>query len=170
MIVNVTALLAPFVPLTVTFTGPATAAAATEKVAVICVALTTLTFDTVRSGDPDVTVAPAGKLKPLIVTGADEASPPLDGLIPVMYGVEASTVLEAPALPEYVAVNDTADGVAGSDVVIGNGALDEPAGMKTVEETEATPGFELSRLTVTPPCGAGPVRKTLPLTLVPPWR
>jgi hypothetical protein len=92
--VNVTALLLPFAPLTVMLAVPAPAPALIDSVAVICVALTTTTFDTVISALPEAMVDPDTKLNPLIVAPNVAPGEPLLGLMDVMYGVEASTVVE----------------------------------------------------------------------------
>ena len=98
MMVNVTALLAPLLPLTVMLAVPAAAAAETEKVAVICVALTTFTFEIVMSGVLELIAAPAAKLEPLIVTPSAVPTLALFGLILLINGVDGSTVVDAPAL------------------------------------------------------------------------
>jgi hypothetical protein len=54
---------------TVTFAVPGTALAAMVSVAVIWVALTTVTLPAATPGLPTATVAPATKLLPLRVTG-----------------------------------------------------------------------------------------------------
>ena len=66
-------------------------------------------------------------------------------------------------------MKETGVALAGNEVVIENGVVDAPDGIVTDAGTEATPGFELSREMVTPPDGAGPFRKAVPFTLVPPW-
>jgi hypothetical protein len=76
----------------------------------------------------------------------------LVGDMALIYGVEASTVLEAfLVMPAYVAVKVTDEGFDGAVVVIENDALADPAGTTTVVGTAARPGLELERLTVTPP-------------------
>jgi len=66
-------------------------------------------------------------------------------------------------------VKETAVALPGSVVAIEYGAFDAPAGMVTGEGTAAKLGFPLTKETLMPPCGAGPVRKTFPLTVAPPW-
>jgi len=97
--VNVAALLVPLLPLTVMLRVPAAADAETEKVAVICVALTTFTFEIVMSGALELIAAPAAKLKPLMVTPRAVPTLALFGLILLINGVDGSTVVDAPALP-----------------------------------------------------------------------
>ena len=92
--VNVTALLLPVAPFTVILAVPETALTLMEKVAVICVEPTTTTFETVISGLLEATLEPATKLNPLIVTPKVELNEPALGLTDVMYGVDASTVVE----------------------------------------------------------------------------
>src|SRR5690242_15124140 len=41
--------------------------------------------------------------------------------------------------------------------------------MLTPDGTAAKPGFPLDSEMDTPPCGAGPFRKTLPFAVAPPW-
>ena len=66
----------PLCPLTVTVTVTEPAMPA-GVVAVICVALTTTTF--VAAAEPNVTVAPAAKFVPVIVTAVPPAVDPLFG-------------------------------------------------------------------------------------------
>src|SRR5205823_11966521 len=66
---------------TVTVTAPAACAGV---VAVICVALTTTTF--VAAVPPKVTVAPAAKFVPVIVTPVPPAAGPVFGLTPLTVG------------------------------------------------------------------------------------
>ena len=66
-------------------------------------------------------------------------------------------------------MKETAVALPGSVVAIEYGAFDAPAGMVTGEGTAAKLGFPLTKETLMPPCGAGPVRKTFPLTVAPPW-
>jgi hypothetical protein len=66
---------------TVTVTAPAVPAGV---VAVICVALTTTTL--VAAVLPNVTVAPAAKLVPVMVTAVPPAVEPVFGLTPVTVG------------------------------------------------------------------------------------
>jgi len=66
----------PACPFTVTVTVAAPALPA-GVVAVICVALTTTTF--VAAAAPNVTVAPAAKFVPVIVTGVPPAAEPRFG-------------------------------------------------------------------------------------------
>ena len=70
-----TSALRPRVTVTVTVTAPALPAGV---VAVICVPLTTTTF--VAAALPKVTVAPAAKFVPVIVTAVPPAVDPLFGL------------------------------------------------------------------------------------------
>ena len=74
----------PLCPLTatVTVTEPAVPAGV---VAVICVALTTTTF--VAAAEPNVTVAPAAKFVPIIVTDVPPPAGPLFGLTLVTVGI-----------------------------------------------------------------------------------
>jgi hypothetical protein len=92
--VNVTALLLPVPPFTVMLAVPDAAPALIETVAVICVELTTTTFEKATSGLLDATVEPATKLNPAIVVPKLPPGAPLLGLRDVIYGVEASTVVE----------------------------------------------------------------------------
>ena len=66
-------------------------------------------------------------------------------------------------------MKETGVALPGSVVVIEYGALEEPAGMVTEEGTAAREGFPLTRETLMPPSGAGPFKKTFPLTAAPPW-
>ena len=73
--------LCPFT-VTVTVTAPALPAGV---VAVICVPLTTTTF--VAAAPPNVTVAPAAKFVPVIVTAVPPAAGPLFGDTPLTVGI-----------------------------------------------------------------------------------
>ena len=149
---NAIALLVPLLPLTATVPAPGVAPALIVKVAVICVALATFTLEIAIPGLLAVTLAPETKLNPVMVTPSVTPVPLLAGDIAVIYGVEASTVLEPFLLvPAYVPVKNTPEGFDGSVVVIENGALADPAGTMTFPGTPARPGFELDRFTVTPP-------------------
>jgi len=92
--VNATALLLPVAPLTVIFAAPETALTLMENVAVICVELTTATFEMATSGLLDATLEPATKLNPATVTPKVAPKEPALGLTDVIYGVAASTVVE----------------------------------------------------------------------------
>jgi hypothetical protein len=84
--VNTAALLVPPLVVTVRFAAPVAAVAATVSVAVIFVALTTVTLPAVTPGLLTATVAPATKLVPVRVTGTLAPSAPLAGLTEVSVG------------------------------------------------------------------------------------
>ena len=85
MTVKATAEVVPPAVVTVTLRAPV-AVAEIDNVAVIWVALTTVTLLTVTSADETVTVAPARKFVPVRVTGTVAPWTPLDGAIAVRPG------------------------------------------------------------------------------------
>jgi len=112
--VKVTALLVPPVVVTVTLVGPGVALPAMVKVAVICVALSTLTLLTDTPLLLVFTVAPEMKFVPVRVTGTVVPCAPLLGLTEVRVGpVEMMVNVTALLVPaEVVTVTLTAPGVA----------------------------------------------------------
>jgi hypothetical protein len=150
--VNVIALLVPVLPVTVMVPAPGIAPALIVNIAVICVALTTLTFEIPIPALLATTLAPDTKLNPVMVTATVTPVTLLVGDIAEQYGVEASTVLEALlVMPAYVAVIVADEGVDGVVVLIAKDAVEDPAATTTLGGTPAKPGLELERLTVTPP-------------------
>ena len=84
LIVNLAVLLAPLDVVTVMFAAPPGADALIWSLAVICVALLTVTFEITMSGLLEATVAPEEKLKPAIVAVTVAPGEALLGLIDVM--------------------------------------------------------------------------------------
>lgn len=82
------ALLVPPAVVTVTLVAPTEAPAATVKVAVICVWLTTLTLLTVTPGLATATVAPLVKFVPVSVTGTLPPCGALPGVVEVNVGAD----------------------------------------------------------------------------------
>jgi hypothetical protein len=97
-IVNGTAGLVPPEVVTVTLAAPRVALAAIVNVAVICVALVTLTLLTPTPGLVTTTVAPETKLEPVSVTGTLVPCVPLVGAIDVNVGAVGLIVNTAGAL------------------------------------------------------------------------
>jgi hypothetical protein len=89
---NVDGGLVPAEVPTVTLKFPVAALPAIVKLAVICVALTTLTLLTVTPGLLIATVAPVVKFAPVIVTGTVAPCAPLDGPMVVIEGAAAVMV------------------------------------------------------------------------------
>jgi len=112
--VKVTAPLVPAEVVTVTLAAPVVALLAMVKVAVICVALTTLTLLTDTPLLLVFTVAPETKPVPVSVTGTEVPCSPLLGLTEVSVGITPRmvkvTALLVPA--EVVTVTLAAPGVA----------------------------------------------------------
>src|SRR5208337_358295 len=96
--VNATPPLVPPDVVTVTLFDPVAALAPIVNVAVICVALTTVTLLTVIPLLPGLTVAPLMKFVPVRVTGTAAPCAPLLGLTPVSVGTDAVTVNATPLL------------------------------------------------------------------------
>ena len=100
---NVRAPLVPPDVVTVTLAAPVVALAAMTNVAVICVALTTVTLFTVTPELLTLTVAPATKFVPVNVTGTLFPAVPLVGLMEVRVGAGGFTVnVTAPLVPADV--------------------------------------------------------------------
>ena len=87
-----TAAVVPAVVVTVTLRAPIVAAAEMVNVAVIWVALTTVTLLTVMSVEETFTAAPETKFVPARVTGTVAPCTPLDGAIAVRPGAAVLTV------------------------------------------------------------------------------
>ncbi len=117
--VKVTALLAPPEVVTVTLAAPVAALPAIVKVAVIWVALATLTLLTDTPLLLIFTVAPEMKLVPVSVTGTVLPCTPLFGLIEVRVGpVEVMVKVTALLVPaDVVMVTLSAPGAASAAIV-----------------------------------------------------
>ena len=117
--VNTVAPLVPPVVVTVTLRAPMTADGEITSVAVIWVALTTVTLLTAMSAVEAVTVAPARKFVPVKVTGTPAAWTPLDGAIAVRVGGAGLTVKTAAPLvpPAVVTVTLRAPVAAAAEIV-----------------------------------------------------
>ena len=108
----------PLCPLTVTVTVTAPALPA-GVVAVICVPLTTTTF--VAAAPPNVTVAPAAKFVPVIVTAVPPAVDPLFGETLLTVGTTTYVNPLAklpPAAPGFVTVTVTAPALPAGVVAV----------------------------------------------------
>ena len=107
----------PLCPLTVTVTVTAPALPA-GVVAVICVPLTTTTF--VAAAPPNVTVAPAAKFVPAIVTAVPPAVGPLLGVTLLTVGVSTyvNPLARLPLCPLTVTVTVTAPALPAGVVAV----------------------------------------------------
>jgi hypothetical protein len=117
--VNDTPLLVPPFVVTVTLLAPVAAVPEIVKVAVICVALDTVTLLTVIPLLPGFTVAPLTKLVPVSVTATAVPCAPLFGLTVVRVGAGGVTVNGTPLLvpPAVVAVTLLAPVAAVPEIV-----------------------------------------------------
>ena len=119
MTVKTTAAVVPAEVVTVTLRAPVVAVAEIVSVAVIWVALTTVTLLTVMPVEETATVAPARKFVPVRVTGTEAPWMPLEGAMEVRVGAAALTVKTTAAVvpPEVVTVTLRAPGVAVAEIV-----------------------------------------------------
>ena len=160
--VNGAGLLVPPLVVTVTLATPVAAVAPMVNVAVIWVALTTVTPPAVTPGLSIETVAPATKLVPVRVTGTVAPWAPLAGLTEVSVGAAGFTVnATAPLVPPAVVTVMFAVPITAAAPMVNVAVI--WAELTTVTLLAVTPG--LLTATVAPATKLVPVRVTG--TLVP---
>jgi hypothetical protein len=169
LIVKVAGALVPVEVVTVTLVVPGGALPVMEKVAVICVALTTFTLLTAMLGLPTLIVAPVTKPEPAMLTGTTAPGPPLVGLMELIAGGGGGFTVNGPLRLKVPSEAEIVDVVAVTTGTVAMLKLPSvvPVGSVTPDGTEATLGTVLDRETGKL-AGAGAFKVMKPAPLFPP--